>query len=169
MNLHNIPINSRSPQVVNAIIEIPKGTSVKYEYDEELEVFRMDRMLCSAMTYPASYGFIPNTLAEDDDPLDIIVYNSLPINTGSLVECTVLGVLDMTDKGEKDWKILAAPVSHIKEYKSLDDIDKTFLRVCKNFFAHYKDLTCTRVEVSDWFDKDCAYDIIKDCYSRQSK
>jgi inorganic pyrophosphatase len=163
MNLYKIPTHPDSPVVVNAIVEIPKGTSVKYEYDGDLELFKMDRMLCSAMTYPASYGFIPNTLAEDNDPLDIVIYNSLPINTGALVECNVLGVLDMIDKGEKDWKVIAAPTSHIKNYKDISDIDDTFLKVCKNFFAHYKDLNGTSVSVLDWHDKQFAYDIVESC------
>ena len=166
MKLHTLPTHTYSPAIVNAIIEIPKGTSIKYEYDEEYDIFVADRTLCSAMTYPANYGFIPNTLAEDKDPLDIIVYNSLPFNTGSLVECTVLGVLDMTDKNEKDWKILAAPISHIKKYDNIEDIEDTFLQVCKNFFEHYKDLTGKRVEVTDWYDKFTAHNIIEECTAR---
>ena len=78
MNLYEIPIHKNCPEIVNAVIEIPQGTSVKYEYNKDLDIFTADRTLCSAMTYPANYGFIPQTVAEDGDPLDILVFNSQP-------------------------------------------------------------------------------------------
>ena len=80
MNLYNIPIHQKSPNIANVIVEIPKGTSVKYEYDKDFGVFKYDRSLTSAMTYPCSYGYIPSTLGEDGDPLDFLVYNSTPID-----------------------------------------------------------------------------------------
>jgi inorganic pyrophosphatase len=161
MNLYNIPSHPQSPQRVNAIIEIPKDTNVKYEYSSELGVFTYDRSLLSAMVYPASYGFIPQTLAEDGDALDVMIYNATPINTGTLVESRVIGVLDMEDEGFKDYKILATPISHIKEYRSLADIDPNFLKICQNFFAHYKDLNNKTVEVFDWHEANVAKEIVK--------
>lgn len=162
MNLYNFPTHKESPKRVNAIVEIPKDTNVKYEYDPIHSVFCYDRSLISAMVYPSSYGFIPSTLAEDGDALDILIYNAVPIQTGTLVECRVIGVLDMEDDGFKDFKILGAPVSHIKEYRSLKDIDPNFLKICQNFFSHYKDLNNKEVKVFDWHEKEKAYEIIKE-------
>ena len=161
-NLYNLPIHKLSPSIINCIIEIPKDTNVKYEYDSELGVFKYDRSLISAMVYPASYGFIPSTKSDDGDALDVLIYNSRPINTGTLVEAKVIGVLDMTDDGDKDYKILATPVSHVREYNDLSDIDPQFLKICQNFFSHYKDLNNKEVEVFDWHEADVAHKIIKD-------
>jgi inorganic pyrophosphatase len=160
MNLYNIPVHPQSPQRVNAIIEIPKDTNVKYEYNSELGVFTYDRSLLSAMVYPASYGFIPQTLAEDGDALDVMIYNATPINIGTLVESRVIGILDMEDEGFKDYKVLATPISHIREYRSLSDIDPNFLKICQNFFAHYKDLNNKKVEVFNWHEADVAKEIV---------
>jgi inorganic pyrophosphatase len=96
-NLELIATNSSSPRVVNAVVEIPKGTSAKYEYNPELDMFQLDRCLPSSMIYPCTYGFVPSTFAEDNDPLDILIYNDVPIQRGTLVECNVIGALDMTD------------------------------------------------------------------------
>jgi len=160
MNLYKIPLHKDYPHKVYGVIEIPKGTSAKYEYDPDLGVFMYDRSLLSAMTYPASYGFIPMTKAEDGDALDILVYNAIPIARGTVVECTVLGVLDMNDDGEKDYKILGVPTSHIRNYKSLDDVDPLFLEVSRNFFQHYKELNGKSVEILNWHDKAKAQKII---------
>ena len=165
MNLYKIPQNKDWPSIVNAIIEIPKGTSAKYEYDNDLGLFKYDRSLLSAMTYPASYGFIPQTMADDGDALDILVYNSIPIERATLVECKVIGVLDMDDDGEKDYKILGTPTSHIRNYESLDDIDSLFLEVCKNFFQHYKELNFKKVEIFEWHDRKKAIEIVKSSLS----
>lgn len=161
MNLYDIPTHKNSPEYINAIIEIPRETSAKYEYDKDLEIFRLDRCLQSAMVYPGNYGFIPNTLAADGDPLDVIVFNRTPIQRGTLVECKVLGSLNMEDDGTKDYKILAVPTCHYREYDSLTDIDDLFLDVTKNFFEHYKDLDSKNVTVGKWHGKARAQDIIR--------
>jgi len=161
MNLYHVAPHKNSPDMVYAVVEISKGTSAKYEYDPVIEAFKLDRCLNSAMVYTCNYGFIPSTKADDDDPLDILIYNNTPIMRGTLVECNVIGVLDMTDQGKKDYKILATPCSHIKEYRCIhNDIDPMFLKVTKNFFKHYKDLENKKVEVGDWLDKAHAIDII---------
>lgn len=161
MNLYKIPTHEKSPDVVNAIVEIPKGTSAKYEYLPEYNIFQLDRCLNSAMVYTCNYGFIPNTLADDGDPLDILIYNNTPIDRGTIVVCKVIGALDMVDQGKKDYKILATPVSHVKDYKCVfNDIDPMFLRVTRNFFKHYKDLEGKEVEVGDWLGKKRACDIV---------
>ena len=169
MNLYKIPTHKDCPKKVYAVVEIPRGTSAKYEYDPELGVFLYDRSLLSAMTYPASYGFIPMTKAEDGDALDILVYNAIPIARGTVVECLVIGVLDMNDDGEKDYKILGVPTSHVRSYKGLDDIDPLFLEVCKNFFQHYKDLNGKDVEILNWHDRDTARKIINENLIKKTK
>tara|TARA_R100000234_G_scaffold112321_2_gene85878 strand:+ start:171 stop:764 length:594 start_codon:yes stop_codon:yes gene_type:complete len=165
-NLELIATNSGSPKVVNAVVEIPKGTSAKYEYNPELDMFQLDRCLPSSMIYPCSYGFVPSTFAEDNDPLDILIYNDVPIQRGTLVECNVIGALDMTDSGGRDWKILGTPTSHVKKYRSLKDIDPLFLKIASYFFKHYKDLNNSYVKVGDWHGKQTTYDIIKECVER---
>ena len=165
-NLELIEVNESSPKIVNAIVEIPKGTSAKYEYNPKLDTFQLDRCLPSSMMYPCSYGFVPSTLAEDDDPLDILIYNDTPIDRGTLVECSVIGVLDMRDSGGQDWKILGTPTSHVRKYRSIKDIDPMFIKVASYFFKHYKDLNNKFVEVGEWYGKQKAFDIIKECYDR---
>jgi len=166
LNLYNISKHPKSPQRVYGVIEIPKDTNVKYEYRPDLEAFIYDRSLISAMVYPANYGFIPSTKAEDGDALDLLVYNNMPIQRGTIVECRVIGVLDMEDDGEKDYKILGTPISHIREYRGLSDIDPQFLKICQNFFSHYKDLNNKIVEVKDWHDADFARKIVNQNYNK---
>lgn len=160
MNLYDIPVHDQSPDIINAVIEIPRGTSAKYEYDKELGIFRLDRCLQSAMLYPANYGFIPGTMADDGDPLDVLIFNRTPIDRGTLVECKTIGVLNMTDDGDKDYKILAVPTAHYRNYDTLYDIEDLFLDVTKNFFEHYKDLNRKCVEVGKWHGKQRAKRII---------
>ena len=161
MDLYKIPTNSKSPEIVNVIVEIPKGTSAKYEYDPMLRVFRLDRMLHSAMVYPGNYGFIPNTLAADGDALDVIIFSSTPIDRGTLVECAALGSLNMTDDGVKDYKILCVPTNTYKKYSSMQDVDSLFLDVTRNFFQHYKELDNRVVECGKWHGKQRAHEIIR--------
>ena len=164
MNLYNIPTHKNSPEYVNSVIEIPKGTNAKYEYDTELEMFVMDRCLISAMSYPANYGFIPKTHAEDGDPLDIIIFNNIPIDRGVLVRCKVVGALDMIDGGEKDYRIIGIPEYHSKcnEYNCYKDLDPLFLKVAANFFKHYKDLNGKAVTINSWLGASQARDIVRD-------
>lgn len=158
--MYNIPAHKQSPHVVNTIVEIPKQTSAKYEFDPETNLFKLDRCLRSAMVYPANYGFIPQTLTDDGDALDIMLYCSTTIERGTLVESKVLGCLDMTDNGDKDYKVLAVPVGHHKKYNDVHDINEDWLKIAANFFMHYKDLDHKRVEVHGWLDREQTYDII---------
>ena len=165
-SLYEIAPHKKSPYTVEAVVEIPKGTSVKYEYDSR-GFFRYDRCLTSAMVYPANYGFISSTYADDGHPLDILGYNQAQIDRGTVVECLVVGVLDMEDEGStvgmhKDYKVLGVPTSHIRKLKSLKDIDPLFLDISKNFFLHYKDLNNKEVKVFDWHEKETAWDIINE-------
>ena len=104
-NLHQLSIGEKYPNQVNCVIEIPKGKNTKYEYDEHLHVFKLTRCLISSLNYPINYGFIPQTIAQDGDPLDVLVYNHDPLDIGTIAECRVIGVLDFVDNGEIDNKI----------------------------------------------------------------
>ena len=163
-NFYNYPIHKDSPSIVNAVIEIEEGSKNKYEYDGATGAFLYDRCLNSAMVYPSSYGFIPKTLCEDGDPLDIMVISPEPIKRATVVHAKVIGCLDMEDEGEKDYKIISVPSFYGSQFSSLSDLDKTFLDVCKNFFSHYKDLSISgdRVKVFDWIDSDKTKNIIKE-------
>lgn len=164
MDLYNLPHHANTPEIVRAVIEIPKGKSTKYEYCPELKQFVLDRCLPSSMCYPCSYGFIPNTLAEDGDALDILIYNDAPIDRGTVVNARVLGVLDMEDSGEKDWKIIATPIHHRRQYKNLEDLDINILTgILSIFFETYKSLEGKQVVVKDWHEREFAYEIIQRC------
>jgi inorganic pyrophosphatase len=162
MGLYDIPVHKTSPEIINCVVEIPRGTSAKYEYDNDLDVFVYDRSLLPTMVYPSNYGFVPRTMTDDGDPLDVLVYNRTPIQRGTLVECRTLGVLDMIDSGDQDYKILAIPVSHIRNYQSLEEVDSFFLKICVNFFQHYKELNGKTVQLLGWKDKAEAFKVIED-------
>ena len=167
MNLvDKIPIGENSPNIINCIIEIPKGTSAKYEYNEELDIFQLARCLYSSMIYTASYGFIPQTHALDNDPLDVIVYNNIPIQTGALVEVRPIATLDMTDNGSKDYKVVGVPTSHVREYRSLKDLEAHWVSTTLNFFSHYKDLEDKIVEIDGWLSKAQTKKIITEAHKR---
>ena len=117
--VNDIPIGVDSPLRVNAVVEVEKDSNSKYEYVEELNMFKLSRCLYSSMRYTCSYGFIPQTYALDDDPLDVLIYNNVPLRTSTLVDVKPIGVLDMDDTGKKDYKVVGVPTSHIKDYKSL--------------------------------------------------
>ncbi|EHU1054315.1 inorganic diphosphatase [Campylobacter lari] len=130
------------PNKLNAVIEIPYGSNIKYELDKESGTIMVDRVMYSAMFYPANYGFIPNTLADDGDPIDVLVLNEYPIQVGAVIPCRLIGVLLMEDESGMDEKLLAVPVSKIDprydNIKSLDDLPKASLDKIKNFFETYK-------------------------------
>ena len=152
INYLDLPIGPKYPYEVDCVVEIPKDTNVKYEYDEHYHVFRVDRCLLSSMSYPASYGFIPSTLGDDGDALDVLVYNSSALNTGSVVTCRVVGVLDMTDGGKKDYKVLGVPLFMHHPLRDIHDIDPMFLKITRNFFQYYKELEGKNVEIGNWMD-----------------
>ncbi|MCV3464839.1 inorganic diphosphatase [Campylobacter lari] len=130
------------PNKLNAVIEIPYGSNIKYELDKESGAIMVDRVIYSAMFYPANYGFIPNTLADDGDPIDVLVLNEYPIQAGAVIPCRLIGVLLMEDESGMDEKLLAVPVSKIDprydDIKTLNDLPKANLEKIKNFFETYK-------------------------------
>ena len=145
------------------MIEIPKGSRNKYEYDRERRVFKFDRMLFSAMHYPSDYGFFPDTLAKDGDPLDALVLVWEPTFPGCLIEIKPIGVFKMRDEKGEDEKILCVPISdplwnHIEK---LSDVPPHLLKEIEHFFSVYKDLERKKVRVDGWEDRNSAVKIIK--------
>jgi len=168
MNLvDDIPTTRDNFEHVNCIIEIPKGTNTKYEYDEDLNIFKLDRCLVSSLQYPINYGFIPQTLALDNDPLDVLVFNHDPIDRGVLVSCRVLGVLGFVDGGEIDNKLIAVPDWSPKEkYKTLADIETEHLKIFRQFFKIYKLDRKSTTKVGDWKSSSIAIKTLKESYER---
>lgn len=164
MNLIKLPIGKNFPNIVNAVVEIPKDSNAKYEYNPELNMFVLDRCLISSMRYPASYGFIPQTLSDDGDPLDILVYNTVPILTGTLVECRIVGGLLTVDNGVPDYKVLGIPLYNPNAYEDITDIDEVFLDVTADFFTHYKNNSkkSKQVVVEGWTNKENTLKVITD-------
>lgn len=140
------------PQVVHAIVEIPKGRRSKFEVDKRTGLMRLDRYLYSSSHYPGDYGFIPQTLAEDGDALDILVMVNEPTFSGCLIEARVLGVFRMRDHGHNDYKILGVPHTDplFNEYQALEDVPRNYLREVEHFFATYKQLEDIHVETQGW-------------------
>ncbi|MCV3451263.1 inorganic diphosphatase [Campylobacter lari] len=154
------------PNKLNAVIEIPYGSNIKYELDKESGAIMVDRVMYSAMFYPANYGFIPNTLADDGDPIDVLVLNEYPIQAGAVIPCRLIGVLLMEDESGMDEKLLAVPVSKIDprydSIKSLDDLPKASLDKIKNFFETYKMLEPNKwVKVKEFAGIEKASEILK--------
>src|SRR3984885_7853020 len=161
---HGAHYGDKSPAIVNALIEIPEGSKCKYEIDKKTGLLKLDREIYSSFHYPVNYGFTPNPLGEDGDPLDILVMCSESIQTLCLVEATVIGNMQMIDTGEKDDKIIAVAtkdpsVNHITD---ISELPKHFIAVLKNYFEQYKVLENKKVEIDDFQDKDYAYKIIND-------
>lgn len=157
-----LPIGSEAPRLVNAVIEIPRDSVNKYEYDKELHVFRLDRTLFSPVHYPGDYGFIPCTLGLDGDPLDVLVLVEAPSFPGCLMEVRPIGVLRMMDQGRSDEKILAVAQSDplYKEVKEYSEVFTHTLREIEHFFAIYKSLEGKKTEISGWSGAEAARKII---------
>lgn len=155
---HDVPVGAKAPHVVNGIIEIPKDCQLKYELDKETGMLMLDRFLYSAAHYPGDYGFIPQTLWEDGDPLDILVLTHRPVYPMTLVHVRVLGVIRMIDGDEKDDKIIGVYENDPRylEYKSIKDVPSHILKEFKNFFERYKELQGKQVRVLEILDHQAA-------------
>jgi inorganic pyrophosphatase len=153
---------------VLAFIEIPRGSRNKYEYDDATRTFRLDRVLYSSVHYPTDYGFIPDTLAEDGDHLDILVLVQEPTFPGCVIEARPLGGLDMSDEKGPDFKVLAVPVGdpRLAHMRSLADIGEHWLREIETFFATYKLLEPKQTEVLGWHEAEEARQVIARCRER---
>lgn len=160
------------PHVVNAIVEIPKGRRSKFEVDKHSGLIKLDRYLYSSSHYPGDYGFIPQTLADDGDNLDILVMVNEPTFSGCLIEARVLGMFRMSDRGAHDYKVLGVPNTDplFGEFQSLDDVPAHFLREVEHFFSTYKQLEGVTVETNGWTGRQDAIAAVKDAvHSFQSR
>ena len=168
MKFYEMPSGSDVPNVLNAVIEVPKNSSNKYEYDAEFDVMRLDRVLYSAMHYPGDYGFIPSTLAEDGDPLDVVVLIGIPSHPGVVLDVRPLGFLEMTDDKGRDQKVLAVPINdpRFAQHTSLKDVGEHYLKEVANFFEVYKTLENKETIIEDWHDVDEAHELILECVER---
>ena len=165
-NILHLPIGDKVPEVVNAVVEIPKGSHNKYEFDEKLGVFALDRVLYSPLHYPLDYGFIPETRSEDGDHLDIMIMGSDPVFVGCVVAARPIGLLKMIDGGEEDFKILAVQKDNprfakIKDIKDVEAWNDHLLKEISHFFQVYKDLQGKEVELLGWGNAEKAYEEIK--------
>jgi inorganic pyrophosphatase len=160
---HGAHYGEKAPKIVNALIEIPQGSRAKYEIDKTTGLLKLDRVVYSSFHYPMNYGFIPQTLGEDGDPLDILVMCSESIQPLCLVEATVIGNMQMIDNGEKDDKIIAVATKDptVNHFTDISELPKHFIAVLKNYFENYKVLENKIVEIDEFEDKEAAYKIIR--------
>jgi inorganic pyrophosphatase len=166
MNIKNVSVGKNPPSDVNVFIEIPKDSNIKYELDKDSGVIMVDRFLHTAMVYPFNYGFIPNTLAEDGDPVDVIVLSEHAVVPGVVIPATVIGMLEMEDEAGIDTKILAVPSTKIDPffgtYKDITDVPEAIKNKLKHFFENYKTLEPGKwVKIKEWKDKKTAEEAVK--------
>jgi len=161
---HGAHYGDEAPATVNALIEIPKGSKSKYEIDKKTGLLKLDRIIYSSFHYPINYGFIPQTLGKDGDPLDILVMCSESIHPLCLVEANILGNMQMIDSGLIDDKIIAVAAKDpgVNFMTDLKDIPQHFLSVLKNYFEQYKVLEKKEVEIQDFQPKEKAFEIINE-------
>ncbi len=168
---HEAGVGANPPERVNAIIEIPRGSRAKYEVDKESGLIKLDRVIYASMYYPLNYGFIPQTLGEDQDPLDIVVLTQVSVVPLCLIPSKVIGVMQMVDRGEADDKIIAVAeddpsVSNISDVKDLPDHLRAEL---KHFFENYKTLENKKVVVDEFLPKERAFSVIDASIGRYAR
>ena len=167
---HDVTPGGRLPSEFTAVIEIPTGSTVKYELDKLTGLLRVDRILYSAVYYPANYGFIPQTLAEDDDPLDCLVLCQEPVAPLTLVVSRVIGLMTMIDAGKRDHKIVAAAVDDpsFNNIQQAGQLPPHTMNMLRRFFQDYKQLEGKAVEVDEFQPAEAAFPIIEDALERYS-
>src|SRR5579884_2970825 len=168
---HDVTPGEHLPSEFTAIIEIPMGSSVKYELDKETGMLRLDRILYSAVYYPANYGFIPQTLAEDDDPLDVLVLCQEAVVPLTMIYARVIGLMTMIDSGKKDHKIIAVATKdpEFNSYTEAAEMPPHRLLMLRRFFQDYKLLEGKAVEVDQIRPASEAYPVISDALHRYSE
>jgi inorganic pyrophosphatase len=172
MNLDRVTPGKDVPHDVNVIIEIPSHSDpVKYEVDKETGAMFVDRFMNTAMHYPCNYGYIPHTLSDDGDPVDVLVITPIPLISGSVIRCRPVGMLKMTDESGEDAKVLAVPIDKLcqmyRKVHSIDDISEMMLNQIAHFFAHYKDLEANKwVKIEGWVGIEEAHQEIHDSITR---
>lgn len=160
---HDLSFGENAPEVLQAVIEIPAQSKGKFELDKESGMLKMDRVLFSSMHYPANYGFVPKTLCEDKDPIDVLVLSQVEIPHMCLVEARIVGVMHMEDGGENDDKLIAVADDdpRFEQVNDLHDLPEHMLAELKNFFSDYKKLEGKEVSVGDLKGKAEAIEIVK--------
>lgn len=164
MDLSRIPAQPK-PGLINVLIEIPKGSKNKYEFDKDMQAFALDRVLYSSVQYPYDYGFVPNTLADDGDPLDGMVMMDQPTFPGCVIAARPIGMLEMIDGGDRDEKILCVPDKDPRyaNIKSLKDVPQHRLDELAEFFKTYKNLEKKVTEIRGWQDVDQVMPLVEKC------
>jgi inorganic pyrophosphatase len=172
MNLDNLPLGEDVPRDINVVIEIPShGSPVKYEVEKESGTLVVDRFMGTAMFYPCNYGFLPHTLSEDGDPVDVLVVTPVPLISGSVIRCRPVGMLEMSDEAGEDHKVLAVPVSKLTklydDVQSPQDLHDDMLNQITHFFEQYKALESGKwVKVESWVGVDRAHEEILNSIKR---
>lgn len=172
MRLEAIAIGNNPPEDINVIIEVPVGGEpIKYEMDKASGAMVVDRFLHTSMRYPGNYGFVPHTLSDDGDPVDIIIANTRAVTPGAIMNCRPIGVLMMSDEAGGDEKILAVPSTHLtKRYEKVEnysDLPEITLQQIEHFFQHYKDLESNKwVKIEGWGDAAKAKMLIQEAIDR---
>jgi inorganic pyrophosphatase len=162
MNLDRVTSGKDVPHDINVIIEIPSHSDpVKYEVDKETGAMFVDRFMNTAMHYPCNYGYIPHTLSEDGDPVDVLVVTPVPLISGSVIRCRPIGMLKMTDEAGPDAKLLAVPIDKLctlyRQVQKAEDMPAQLIAQIAHFFQHYKDLEPNKwVKVEGWVDGNAA-------------
>ena len=161
---HDIDVGPDAPEVFNSIIEIPQGCKVKYELDKESGLLRVDRILYSSVVYPANYGFIPRSYADDDDPLDVLVLVQGAVNPLSILRARPIGLMSMLDDNEEDAKIICVHVDDpaFNDYWHIKELPDHRLRELRRFFQDYKALENKTVRVQDFFGPGRAKNVVED-------
>ncbi|KAI5325571.1 hypothetical protein L3X38_034645 [Prunus dulcis] len=160
---HDLEIGPGAPKIFNCVIEIPKGSKVKYELDKKTGLIKVDRILYSSVVYPHNYGFIPRTLCEDNDPLDVLIIMQEPVVPGCFLRAKAIGLMPMIDQGEKDDKIIAvcADDPEYRHYQDIKDLPPHRLAEIRRFFEDYKKNENKEVAVDDFLPASAAYDAIQ--------
>ena len=175
MRIDAIPVGANPPDEVNVIIEVPiGGEPIKYELDKDSGTLFVDRVLYTPMRYPGNYGFVPHTLSDDGDPIDVLVANTRPLVPGCVISCRPVGVLVMEDEKGQDEKVVAVPVSNISKrwenVKEFSDLPQITRDQINHFFEHYKDLEPGKwVKVQNWGDSARAKMMIQEAIDRANK
>ncbi len=156
-------IPAGSPEEMNVIVEIPKGSNNKYEIDKQTGLIALDRAMYTSQDYPYDYGFVPQTLWEDGDPLDVVILTTFPLHPGILVRVRPVGMMDMVDGGESDVKIIAVPITDPRwdGVKDLPDVNKHTLKEMEHFFSTYKQLQNKIVTIKGFSPKDKAIEAFR--------
>ncbi len=166
MNLDNLPLGENVPSDINVVIEIPAhGSPVKYEVEKDSGTLMVDRFMGTAMFYPCNYGFMPHTLSEDGDPVDVLVVTPVPLISGSVIRCRPVGMLEMIDEAGEDHKVLAVPVSKLTklydDVQAPQDLHDDMLDQITHFFEQYKALESGKwVKVEAWVSAERAHEEI---------